>query len=115
MRLGHFDPAGPLQRIPKSQVCTEETQRVASEGVAQSAVLLKNADRTLPLAPSQKVAVIGPTALLSRTDAAYYGPGDVCDGKFWTLVDAVTDHAHSPPLYAAGSRTVVALPVCHCR
>lgn len=107
MRLGHFDPPGPMQQLPLKDVCADETQAVASEGTAQSATLLKNVGGTLPLAPSQTVAVIGPNAMLSRGDASYYGPGDVCDGKFWTLVDAVAGHATSKPLYAAGVPSIL--------
>lgn len=52
--------------------------------------MLKNEKGTLPLPRSaQRIAVIGPNALLSQSDAGYYGPSDVCGGNFWTLVDAV--------------------------
>ena len=34
--------------------------------------------------------MIGPNALLSQSDAGYYGPSNVCQGKFWTLVDAMS-------------------------
>lgn len=106
MRLGHFDPVGPMGRIPVSAICTEETQALAADGAAQGATLLKNDDHTLPLKPSETVAVIGPNALLSRAVASYYGPGNVCDGKFYTLVDAVGAHSTSPVVTAAGVPSV---------
>merc|ERR1712000_698906 len=62
MRLSHFDPQGPLDKIPPSEACSKESQEVAREGATQSATLLKNAGRTLPLAPARSVAVIGPNS-----------------------------------------------------
>jgi beta-D-xylosidase 4 len=35
LRLGHFDPAGPLQQIPKSAICTAETVALARDGTVQ--------------------------------------------------------------------------------
>ena len=82
MRLGHFDPEGPLQRIPKSVVCTDYSKGLANAGAAQGASLLKNVQATLPLdaAKAGTVAVIGPNANLSKTVAGYYGPGQVTRG-----------------------------------
>eukprot|EP00666_Eupelagonemidae_sp_cell4sb_P006906 gene6906-9067_t len=37
MRLQHFDPPGPLQRIPPAAVCTPAAAAVARDGVAQGA------------------------------------------------------------------------------
>jgi len=50
-------------------------QALAADGVTQSAVLLKNDKGALPLSKGRSVALIGPTANLSRSMAAYYGPG----------------------------------------
>eukprot|EP00729_Bicosta_minor_P021741 gene21742-12548_t len=50
MRLGHFDPVGPLQSdysIAKD-VCSKKGVDLSMEGLIQSAVLLKNVDNTLP-------------------------------------------------------------------
>ena len=92
MRLSHFDPLGPLNKIPESVICSDDGIALSHDGVCQSAALLKNTNATLPLARSSvgKVAVIGPNALLSQSDAGYYGPSNVCQGKFWTLVDAMS-------------------------
>ena len=106
MRLGHFDPVGPMGHIPESVICSESTQAVAADGAAQGTTLLKNLDATLPLKPEDTVAVIGPNALLSRAVASYYGPGNVCDGKFYTLVDAVGAHSSHTPVTAAGVPSV---------
>jgi len=43
MRLGHFDPAGALQAIPPSTICSPAAQALSRDGVAQAAVLLKSA------------------------------------------------------------------------
>eukprot|EP01063_Lacrimia_lanifica_P019014 TRINITY_DN25_c1_g1_i1.p1 TRINITY_DN25_c1_g1~~TRINITY_DN25_c1_g1_i1.p1 ORF type:complete len:777 (+),score=300.19 TRINITY_DN25_c1_g1_i1:50-2380(+) len=95
MRLQHFDPEGPLQKIPTSDVCSDDAKELARDGVRQSMTLLKNDAGTLPLdaAALGTVAVIGPNANLSWAIAGYYGPLKVCDGKFWNMVDAVEQYA----------------------
>ncbi|KAH8056252.1 xylan 1,4-beta-xylosidase [Aureococcus anophagefferens] len=103
LRLGHFDlsfdaakPRGPLDEIDADAVvCSDAHLDASMEGLAQSATLLKN-DGALPLKPSGTAAVVGPNALLSKADAGYYGPTDVCGGDYWTLLDAVADGAPSP-------------------
>jgi len=97
MRLGHFDPVGPLDKIPSNIICSPYSKALARDGVVQSAALLKNAGNTLPLNPGAKlsVAVIGPNSNLSRSIAGYYGPNSVCDNNFWNLVDAVAQYAGS--------------------
>ena len=91
MRLSHFDPVGPLQTIPATTICSPYALALSHDGMTQSATLLKNDRARLPFAAAHvgQVAVIGPTALLSRSDAGYYGPSNVCGGNFYTLVDAV--------------------------
>lgn len=93
MRLSHFDPLGPLDKIPTSVICSDYALDLSRDGVRQSATLLKNVDDTLPLDRSSvgTTAVIGPNTNLSKADSSYYGPGNPCDGKFWTLVDALSD------------------------
>jgi len=95
MRLDHFDPIGPLQSIPASDICSDYAIDLAQDGAAQGSSLLKNTNKALPLMPATvgTVAVIGPNANLSQSDAGYYGPHDVCNGKFWNMVDAVGQHA----------------------
>lgn len=92
MRLSHFDPLGPLNDIPTSVVCSDDALALSLDGVRQSAALLKNIKSTLPLSRDTvgAAAVIGPNANLSQSDSGYYGPNNPCDGKFWTLVDAVS-------------------------
>jgi hypothetical protein len=113
-RLGHFDlsmdssePRGPLDRFKASDVvCSAESIEASMEGMIQSAALLKN-EATLPLKRGKRVAVVGPNALLSRSDSSYYGPGDVCGGNFWTLVDALAkgsaNVSYAPGLPSVGS------------
>eukprot|EP00662_Eupelagonemidae_sp_cell21_P052987 gene52987-biopygen10970 len=49
MRLAHFDPPGPLDRITPADVCTAAAIAVARDGAAQGCVLLKNDASALPL------------------------------------------------------------------
>ena len=64
-RLGMFDPPEMVQyaRIPFSQNDTPEHRQLALQSARESIVLLKNANRTLPLRKDLKsIAVIGPNA-----------------------------------------------------
>jgi hypothetical protein len=96
MRLSHFDPVGPLNKIPTSVICSDYALELSHDGAAQSATMVKNDAQsngpTLPLDISSvgTVAVIGPNANLSKSDAGYYGPSNVCGGNFWTMVDALS-------------------------
>lgn len=49
LRLGHFDPPGPLQQFPESDVCSAEHIALAMDGLTQSAALIKNVDSTVLL------------------------------------------------------------------
>ena len=64
-------------------ICPCEQQELAYDGLAQSAAMLKNADKTLPLTKGANVAVIGPQANMSKSTFGYYGPSAPCDGKYW--------------------------------
>ena len=64
-RLGQFDPPEMVAyaRIPFSQNDTDEHRQLALKTARKSIVLLKNANRTLPLKKDLKsIAVIGPNA-----------------------------------------------------
>jgi beta-glucosidase len=64
-RLGMFDPPEmvPYARIPFSQNDSPEHRQLALKTARESIVLLKNANRTLPLKKNLKrIAVIGPNA-----------------------------------------------------
>src|SRR4030095_11708559 len=64
-RLGQFDPPEmvPYARIPFSQNDTDEHRQLALKTARESIVLLKDANRTLPLKKDLKsIAVIGPNA-----------------------------------------------------
>ena len=64
-RLGMFDPPEmvPYAQIPFSQNDTPEHRQLALKTARESIVLLKNANRTLPLKKDLKtIAVIGPNA-----------------------------------------------------
>jgi beta-glucosidase-like glycosyl hydrolase len=112
MRLGHFDAKGPLQNFPMTDVCSSYATSLAANGVVQSATLMKNVNGSLPLDPSsvKQVAVVGPTANLSKTshqDVTYYGPHAPCGGNYWTLADAVTQHSHATANVVLGVPTVL--------
>ena len=93
-RLGHFDPVGPLQQFAMTDVCSKDNMDLAFDGTAQSAAMLKNAAKTLPLKKGAgSVAVIGPQANMSRSTFGYYGPSAPCDGKYWTLIDALKKYS----------------------
>jgi beta-glucosidase-like glycosyl hydrolase len=107
MRLGHFDPPGPLQQFPMSDVCSQYALDLSVNGPVQSSALLKN-DGTLPLADSSStVAVIGPNANLSKADVSYYGPRTPCGSNYWTMVDAVTQHSSSKVVTTLGVPNVL--------
>jgi beta-glucosidase len=70
-RLGEFDPdGGPYGAIGVSAVNTPAHQQLARKAADEAAVLLKNADATLPLDASRtkSVAVIGPLEDTVYTD-----------------------------------------------
>lgn len=93
MRLSHFDPEGPLQKIPMSDVCSDFSIDLSHDGLVQSATLLKNDGDTLPLSAKEagSIVVIGPNSELGQATASYYGPERHCLGNF-TLVDAIKDY-----------------------
>ena len=95
LRLGQFDPPGPLQQIGIDQVCNTYTAEVARDGVRQSVVLAKNTANVLPLDATKfsKVAVIGPLIDLTNT-ITYYG-SDPCPNTYWKPLDAITQHIAS--------------------
>ena len=110
MRLGHFDPPGPLQRIAPSSLCGAAAATTAREGSAQGAALFKNAHGTLPLRAStiRSIAVIGPNANLSQAIAGYYGPSRVCGGRYTTMIDAIASYVpHASITHAAGVPSVL--------
>ncbi len=96
MRLAHFDPPGPLQKIPPSAVCTEKSKQLAREGSVQGTVLLKNKDKFLPWSEdkSQTTALIGPLTDSSLTQAIsnYYASSKTCDGVMYNLTDAIAQY-----------------------
>lgn len=105
LRLGHFDPSGPLDAITENEtLCTEEAIAISMQGAIQSVALFKNLKRegqdgaaaaVLPLDPVTvgTVAVIGPLTNYSEQDTGYYGPHDCCGRNYWNVIDAVAQYA----------------------
>ena len=109
MRLGHFDPVGPLQAFPMTDICSDYALALSENGLVQSTAMLKNADKALPLAASTKTVavVIGPNANLSKSDVSYYGPRQPCGGNYWTIGDAVAKHSSAAVQVALGVPNVL--------
>ena len=63
MKLGFFDTSGnnPYDKISPSVICSEKHRQLALEAAREAIVLLKNANRTLPLNKSKlkSIAVVG--------------------------------------------------------
>lgn len=92
IRLGFFDPPGPLSTIGPDQVCSAAAIELARDGARQGAVMLKNTGATLPLAdPStfKKVLIIGPNGGITDT-ISYYGSYSPCNGTV-TPVNAIQE------------------------
>jgi beta-glucosidase-like glycosyl hydrolase len=101
LRLGHFDPIGPLNKIqPNTTVCTDEATATSLQGVIQGAALLKNSRNALPLAPGAgagTIALVGPNGNYSFgvLPHGYYGPTKLCpQTKYWTAIDALSKYPH---------------------
>ena len=130
-RLGMFDPPEmvPYARIPFSQNDTPEHRQLALKTARESIVLLKNANRTLPLKKDLKsIAVIGPNAdvpellwgnynghpsvlttplagirnAVSKNTRVVYAPGSTLAGELGVPVpaSAVTLYGNDPGLKA---------------
>ena len=105
IRMGHFDPPGPLDQIKENEtLCTDKAIAISMDGAVQSCALFKNLKKddqdgagsaVLPLDPATvgTVAVIGPLTNYSEQDTGYYGPHDCCGRRYWNVVDAVAKYA----------------------
>jgi hypothetical protein len=58
MRLGHFDPVGPLQQFPLSDICSDYAIELSANGPVQAAALLKNTDSALPFTSAVKTVAV---------------------------------------------------------
>jgi len=90
VRLGYFDPPEqqPYRKLSPADVDTPEARQLTLKAAQQSIVLLKNANKALPLDINQlqnkKIALIGPTAdATNLMQSNYYG-------KAPYLIDPVT-------------------------
>ena len=69
MRLGHFDPVGPLQSFSKDSICSDYALELSNNGPVQSSALLKNTGHRLPLDhTTPTIAIIGPNTNYSKGD-----------------------------------------------
>ncbi|KAL4902104.1 Exo-1,4-beta-xylosidase bxlB, partial [Aspergillus multicolor] len=77
VQLGYFDPADdqPLRSLGWEDVATSEAEDLARSVATQGTVLLKNAERTLPLKGNGTLALIGPFInFSSELQSNYAGP-----------------------------------------
>src|SRR5215216_7145540 len=104
-RLGMFDPPEmvPYARIPFSQNDTPEHHQLALKTARESIVLLKNANRTLPLKKDLKsIAVIGPNADAPEVLwGNYYGRPSKLVTPLAGIKNAVSPH--TKVIYPVGS------------
>ena len=111
-RLGMFDPPEmvPYARIPFSQNDTPEHRQLALKTARESIVLLKNANRMLPLKKTLKsIAVIGPNADSPEVLwGNYYGRPSSLITPLAGIKNAVS--ANTNVVYALGS-TLAGEPV----
>merc|ERR1712086_1243924 len=108
MRLGHFDPPGPLQEFPMTDVCSDYALELSHNGPVQSSSLIKNLATALPLSDgAQTIAVIGPNANLSKSDVSYYGPHTPCGSNYYTMIDAVQQHSSAKVVTTLGVPNVL--------
>ncbi|MFG2592312.1 glycoside hydrolase family 3 protein [Streptomyces sp. NPDC048438] len=100
----------PLPAAPAAVVTTPAHQALARETGVQATVLLKNADRLLPLTKRATVAVIGPAgkdAITGVEGSSYVDPGD-----FTTALQALRAKAAAGRVrFSQGSLGDVALPL----
>lgn len=91
IRLGHFDPPGPMSTIGPDQVCSAANIELARDGARQGTVMLKNTANTLPLSlanyKSKNAVVIGPNVFLN--DTWRYYAGTPCFNQYNTALDAI--------------------------
>ena len=111
MRLSHFDPVGPLDKLQASDlVCSDYALALSQDGVTQGATLLKNTDTRLPLNRGvyKNILVVGPAANLSVSDSGYYGPNLPCGLKYNNVMDMLQNSDPSANVnYIAGVNSVI--------
>lgn len=90
-KLGMFDPDTlvPYAQIPMSVVDSPEHRKLAYEAAVKSAVLLKNKDNILPIAPeTSSIMVTGPNAAsLNALLGNYYG----LNAQMITILEGITN------------------------
>jgi len=111
-RLGMFDPDDlvPFSKIPATVIDSPEHAALALRAARESIVLLKNVNHFLPLRHVKKIAVIGPSADLTRTLEGNYNatpkhpitPLIGMEQRF---------HGQSEILYAQGAQLTAGMPV----
>ena len=74
IRLGQFNPPGPLQKIGAESVCNGYALELARDGVRQSAVLAKNDAGLLPLSATaiNSAVVIGPKCVVRAVGPLFF-------------------------------------------
>ncbi len=104
MKLGLLDPAPETKwtHLPLSIVDSPEHRRLAREAAAESVVMLKNANATLPLGRNpDRVLVVGPTAAnIGALVGNYHGMSPELVTIFQGIIEAVPNN--TPVKYRPG-------------
>ena len=105
--LGLFDPIDdqPLWRVPPEVVGAPEHARLSLDMAREGIVLLKNDASTLPLAPGQTIAVLGPHANATKALAGNY-LGQLCADAYGSFDCVPTPHAAIARANAGGATTL---------
>ena len=108
--LGLFDDPDkqPLTKLTSSAVGTEASAELNVLATAESLVLLKNHDSTLPLTAGVKIAVVGPHANATRNLIQVDGQ-DVCVGDQSGTLDCVETPFEAIRRVNAGGQTALAV------
>lgn len=109
MKLGMFEKETPFDRISYGVVDSPQMRRFNKEVAKRCVVLLKNADRILPLDPQRlgTIGIIGPNADNRR---ALVGNYEGTAGRYVTVAEGIQDYLEA---YAGDRVRVMVSTGCH--
>ena len=94
LRLGHFDApsSSPVYGIGPQDVCNDYAQELMRDGARQSAVILKNDNRLLPLKLSSFATALAVGPNVDISDTWHYYAGSSCNGTYHKPAEALTQY-----------------------